>query len=103
MTLQAVHNKVGDRAFHQFLRRWAATHAGSNGSTAQFRRLAERISGTNLDHVFHVWLHTTRRPAPTAANGFPVSAGKSTLSQRDRSHLQQLNRTTRLLARAEGH
>jgi aminopeptidase N len=102
MTLQAIHNVVGERAFGRILRGWARSQAGSNGSTPEFRRLAERIGGKDLGHVFHVWLHTTRRPAPTAANGFPVSSGQQKLSVRDRSQLRTLMRTTSQLARAEG-
>ena len=70
MTLQALRNRIGDADF----RRAAADlgrrqRGGGNGSTAQFRALAEPVSGEDLDGFFDAWLVATTKPADTAANG----------------------------------
>ena len=62
MTLEALRERVGDNAFFQILRSWASSHAGSTGSTPQFIRLAERISGADLDSLFNEWLYTPAKP-----------------------------------------
>ena len=51
------------------LRRWVADREGGNGSTAQFEALAEEVSGEDLDGFFAAWLHSSTKPADTAANG----------------------------------
>ena len=51
MTLQALRNEVGDRAFFRVLRTWARTGDG-NGTTAEFIALAEQVSGQQLDGLF---------------------------------------------------
>ena len=66
MTLQALRNQVGDRDFFRILRAWAQRRAGGNGTTAQFIALAERISGQQLDALFHAWLFTPAKPALTS-------------------------------------
>ncbi|MET8979591.1 M1 family metallopeptidase [Streptomyces sp. NPDC004539] len=62
MTLHVLRKTVGDRAFFRVLRSSAAEHRGGNGTTAQFQRLAERISGKNLGPLFHTWLYTAGKP-----------------------------------------
>ncbi|MGW3208435.1 M1 family metallopeptidase [Streptomyces sp. NPDC001135] len=62
MTLHELRKAVGDRHFFRILRAWASEHRGGHGTTAQFVRLAERISGTSLDTLFHTWLYTTGKP-----------------------------------------
>jgi aminopeptidase N len=62
MTLQALREKVGDHAFFQILRDWAAEHRYGNVTTAQFIALAERDSGMNLQHFFDVWLYQPDKP-----------------------------------------
>ena len=69
MTLQALRNRIGDTAYWTLLRRWVADREGGNGSTAQFEALAEEVSGADLDGFFAAWLHSTAKPADTAANG----------------------------------
>jgi aminopeptidase N len=69
MTLQALRNRIGDADFRRLLRRWVAQRGGGNGSTSQFRSLAERVSGEDLDSFFDAWLVATTKPAATAANG----------------------------------
>jgi aminopeptidase N len=63
MTLQALRDTIGDSAFFTVLRRWAAQYAGGIGSTAEFRALAEQVSGQHLGPLFHAWLEAPRKPA----------------------------------------
>ena len=58
---------VGDDTFFTILREWAQRRAGGNVSTRQFIRLAEQISGKQLDDLFNTWLFTTTKPALTPA------------------------------------
>jgi aminopeptidase N len=70
MTLQALRHRIGEDAFWQLLRTWAAEQGGGTGSTEQFEALAERLSGQDLAAFFDAWLFTSARPDRTAANGF---------------------------------
>ncbi|MDO3702497.1 M1 family metallopeptidase [Micromonospora sp. C28SCA-DRY-2] len=63
MTVHALRVAVGDKAFFEILKTWAAEKRDGNGSTAQFVALAERISGERLDDLFDDWLYGTERPA----------------------------------------
>jgi aminopeptidase N len=62
MTLQALREKVGNKAFFHILRAWAAEHRYGNVTTAQFIALAERVSGRDLDRLFNVWLYRPEKP-----------------------------------------
>ena len=62
MTLQALREKVGNKAFFHILRAWAAEHRYGNVTTAQFIALAERVSGRDLRHFFNVWLYRPEKP-----------------------------------------
>jgi aminopeptidase N len=62
MTLQVLRERVGTPAFFTILRRWAARHRDGNGTTGQFRRLAEQVSGQDLGALFHDWLYVPARP-----------------------------------------
>lgn len=72
MTLQALRTRVGNAHFFAIMRDWAAEHRYGHGSIPQFVALAQRISGQHLTGLFHTWLFTPSRPAPTRANGFPA-------------------------------
>lgn len=63
MTLQALRERIGDPAFFKLLPAWTAQHRYSNADTAQFIALAEKISGQQLDDLFHTWLDTDTKPA----------------------------------------
>ncbi|POX40416.1 metallopeptidase [Streptomyces sp. Ru73] len=63
MTLQALRERIGDKAFFELLPAWTRAHRYGNATTAQFIALAERISGQQLDDLFHTWLSTDSRPA----------------------------------------
>ncbi|MFF8729597.1 M1 family metallopeptidase [Streptomyces sp. NPDC015171] len=63
MTLQALRERIGDTAFFKLLPAWTKLHRYGNADTADFIRLAERISGRQLDDLFDAWLFTTGKPA----------------------------------------
>jgi hypothetical protein len=76
MTLQVLRDTVGDGDFFRILRVWAQSRAGDNVSIRQFIRLAERISGQQLDDLFDTWLFSAGRPVletPTPASGRSAS------------------------------
>ncbi|MEU5041927.1 M1 family metallopeptidase [Streptomyces griseorubiginosus] len=62
MTLHVLRTTVGDRAFFGILRAWAGGHRDGHGTTAQFERLAEKVSGKKLDGLFKTWLYTSGKP-----------------------------------------
>jgi aminopeptidase N len=67
MALQALRVRVGDDRFFGILKRWAAEQAGGNGTTREFVRLAENVSGQNLDSLFDAWLFTPSKPTSSSA------------------------------------
>ncbi|GAB3680204.1 M1 family metallopeptidase [Angustibacter aerolatus] len=74
MTLQALRNRIGDKAFTTVMRTWAKDRRYGNGRVSQFKALAEQVSHQQLDAFFDVWLMQTTKPAVTVANGFPAPA-----------------------------
>ncbi|MEV1332928.1 M1 family metallopeptidase [Micromonospora costi] len=62
MTVHALRVAVGDKAFFEILKTWAAEKRNGNGSTAEFIALAERVSGKKLTALFDAWLYGTTRP-----------------------------------------
>lgn len=63
MTLQALRERIGDTAFFRLLPAWTKLHRYGNANTADFMRLAEKISGQRLDDLFQKWLFTTGKPS----------------------------------------
>ncbi|MFI5797237.1 M1 family metallopeptidase [Streptomyces sp. NPDC051677] len=63
MTLQVLRERIGDAAFFKLLPAWTKLHRYGNAATADFVRLAERISGQQLDDLFQTWLFTTGKPS----------------------------------------
>ncbi|MEV6790611.1 M1 family metallopeptidase [Streptomyces sp. NPDC051320] len=63
MTLQALRERIGDKAFFELLPAWAKTHRYGNANTEEFTALAEKVSGQQLDDLFDKWLYTTGKPA----------------------------------------
>jgi aminopeptidase N len=61
-TLEALRITIGDKAFFQIIRQWAAQRQYGNGSTAEFIALANQVSGKSLDSFFHAWLYTAAKP-----------------------------------------
>ncbi len=69
MTLQALRNRIGTVDFYRVSRQWVHNNADGLGGSLEFKRLAERVSGQQLDVFFRAWLFTDSKPAPTPANG----------------------------------
>jgi aminopeptidase N len=69
MTFQALRTVIGERDFWELLQRWVSEREGGNGTRGAFVRLAEEVSGRDLDAFFRVWLDVGRKPADVAANG----------------------------------
>ncbi|MCW8102951.1 M1 family metallopeptidase [Streptomyces tauricus] len=63
MTLQVLRERIGDKAFFKLLPAWAKQNRYGNASTDDFIRLAEKISGKQLDVLFQTWLFTQGKPA----------------------------------------
>ncbi len=63
MTLHALRVAVGDKAFFEIVKTWAAEKRNGTATTAEFVALAERISGKQLDALFDAWLYGTEKPA----------------------------------------
>jgi aminopeptidase N len=63
MTLAALRHRIGDHDFFRLLRVWVRTHRYSTATTAEFRALAEKVSGRDLDHFFRVWLWRQSKPS----------------------------------------
>jgi aminopeptidase N len=63
MTLQVLRERIGDKAFFKLLPAWTKLHRYGNADTADFIRLAEKVSGQQLDDLFRTWLFTTGKPA----------------------------------------
>jgi len=62
LALHTLRLEVGDATFFRILKTWAATHKYGNVSTGQFTRLAEKLSGRDLDALFDAWLYTGGKP-----------------------------------------
>jgi aminopeptidase N len=63
MTLEALRERIGDATFFRLLRTWYAENRYGNVTTADFVRLAERISGRELSDFFDAWLYQDGKPA----------------------------------------
>lgn len=63
MTLQALRERIGDRDFFRFVRRWAADRRHGSATTAQLVSLAESTSGRELSGFFRTWLDTDGKPS----------------------------------------
>jgi aminopeptidase N len=77
MTVHALRLEVGDRDFFRILRAWTTRKAGGHGTIPQFIRLAERVSGEQLDDLFRVWLFTGSKPVLEAAAAARAKAAPS--------------------------
>ena len=62
MTIQALRVKIGELAFWQLIRDWAADNRYGNVNTADFIAAAEEASGMDLDNFFNVWLFQPGKP-----------------------------------------
>ena len=62
LVLAALRRTVGDTNFTTILHTWAADHAGRSATTAEFERLAIKVSGMDLRTFFDSWLRSTKLP-----------------------------------------
>jgi aminopeptidase N len=61
--LHALRRTIGDTDFFDLLRTWVADNNGTARTTEDFVRLANDVSGQNLDDFFATWLYADRLPA----------------------------------------
>jgi aminopeptidase N len=60
--LHILRNKMGKDKFQQLLRRYYEQFKGKNADTQDFQKLAEGISGENLNPFFKQWFYTAGQP-----------------------------------------
>jgi aminopeptidase N len=75
MAMHELRVTVGDNDFFRILRTWVEEHRYGNADTAQFIRLAERVSGRDLGAFFQAWLYTPAKPERGA--GGPSGGSRS--------------------------
>ncbi len=63
MTLYALKQKIGDRAFSEVLRWWPSAHRYGNVSTQDFIHFVEKVSHRNLTAFFQTWVYSEGKPA----------------------------------------
>jgi hypothetical protein len=61
MILEGLRAVIGEEAHRQLMRRYYETWRFRNPTARDFARLAEQVSGMELDWYFTQWLYTTRR------------------------------------------
>ena len=62
LALYALSVEIGSDAFRDTLRAWVVRHDDSTGTTADFRRLAEEMSGQDLGAFFDAWVYGAALP-----------------------------------------
>ena len=62
MALEALRQEIGEPAFLKTMRAWAASHAYSNGTIAEFIAIAEAQSGSELNPFFDRYLYQPGKP-----------------------------------------
>ncbi|MFF0595685.1 M1 family metallopeptidase [Streptomyces antibioticus] len=63
LVLFALREEIGTRSFEQLERAWVQEHRDATATTDDFRRLAEKISGRDLDAFFQAWLYGEKTPS----------------------------------------
>ncbi|MFD4572757.1 M1 family metallopeptidase [Streptomyces sp. NPDC058417] len=63
LVLFALRETIGVQAFDRLERAWVRDHRDANASTADFRHLAEEVSGRDLGTFFQEWLYAEKTPA----------------------------------------
>ncbi|WP_317446468.1 M1 family metallopeptidase [Streptomyces collinus] len=81
LAIQALRNKVGDKAFFAILKGWPRDHAYGNASVADFRRYAERVSGRKLTALFDTWLFQPVKPGASAARAASLAKAGAAVAQ----------------------
>jgi aminopeptidase N len=98
MAVHALRVEVGDRDFFRILKAWTSRRGGGNGTIPQFIRLAERISGRQLDDLFQTWLFTGSKPeldAAAAAASAKAATAAGSASGTARTQLREAERLRR--------
>ncbi|GAB7104933.1 M1 family metallopeptidase [Streptomyces phaeofaciens JCM 4814] len=62
LVLYALRQEIGTRSFEQLERSWVQDHRDATATTDDFRSLAEKISGRDLDAFFKAWLYGEKTP-----------------------------------------
>lgn len=93
IALQALRNKVGDRAFFRILRTWPQAKKNGNASIEQFIAFAERSSGRRLGDLFKTWLFTAGRPPLPAAKAARLAGGDHVTEPKSWKQLEQTTNT----------
>jgi aminopeptidase N len=60
--LHMLRNKIGDDAFWRGIRKYYVTYLNKNALTADFRKIMEEASGTDLKSFFQQWLYRPGHP-----------------------------------------
>ncbi|GAA2736160.1 M1 family metallopeptidase [Actinocorallia aurantiaca] len=63
MTLHVLRTTIGDEKFYKLGRTWSAKYKDANVTTADFRALAEKVSGRDLGALFTAWVYTPGKPS----------------------------------------
>jgi aminopeptidase N len=97
MAVHALRVEVGDRDFFRILKAWTSRRGGGNGTIPQFIRLAERISGQQLDDLFQTWLFTGSKPVLEGAAAASAAQAKAATTAGSASEARdQLRKAARL-------
>jgi len=75
LTLHALRLRVGDDDFFTILRQYYETYRDSNATTEDFIRIAEQVSGQELDALFLAWLYDENPPDLPEAGLFAADYG----------------------------
>ena len=62
MTLHALRDQIGDKAFFRLLKTWTSEQRDGNVTTDEFIAAAEEAAGRDLSPLFDAWLFGTSRP-----------------------------------------
>jgi aminopeptidase N len=62
MTVYALKMEMGDEAFDRMVKRWTSENRDKNVSTDDLIKLAEEVSGKQLDDFFQAWLFGAAKP-----------------------------------------
>ncbi|MEU1179475.1 M1 family metallopeptidase [Streptomyces sp. NPDC005820] len=83
LVLYALRQEIGETAFERVERDWVRDHRDSTAGTADFRRLAEEVSGRDLGDFFQAWLYGEKTPPmPGHPDWKPTAAEKGAKTSR---------------------
>lgn len=78
--LHMLRQKIGDDAFWKGIRKYYATYQNKNALTADFRRIMEEASGTDLKPFFNQWLYRGGHPQLSVTWAFDKTSSKIAIS-----------------------